>query len=494
MKVADIKSDKQFRSYNWKYLNIQTYGEHNDFPQALSEIITASKTGTACLDIYNDFVYGMDFVDESVGKIIVNSKRQTLNKFRQAITNDLTKYGGVAIHVNYNMLYKIRSMTVIPFENTRLGLENDKGYVTEIAVHDDWGRRDQNKYTWNPSKVVRYPVFNPDPDVIERQAASAGSWDEYKGQIFWWSREDGFTYPLPKYIAEMTDMRTEEGLANVTGRNVCSGLNAGGILVDIISDPEQNEKQVEEKQAELKKFMGDENSSSIWYGTAKNREELPEFIKFSSENYDKAFTATQAAVPDNIGQAFKQPPILRAKDVGANFGADLMTNAYKFYNSVTHRERQQVKEILKTLFEYWWVELNTPMFDIIPLVFNAGASVYDRLGKDAAAQIIRVIENKSLTLSQKRNVLKVTYGMTEDEALKLLPNTKAEGGSNAALIESIGIGGLQALLFLIQDKTVGIESKVNTLVIIFGLSESDARLIAESDININPEKIDDTQA
>lgn len=38
------------------------------------------------------------------------------------------------------------------------------------------------------------------------------------------------------------------------------------------------------------------------------KDEVPQFIRFSGENYDKAFEVTQRVIPENIGQSFKQPP------------------------------------------------------------------------------------------------------------------------------------------------------------------------------------------
>ena len=74
MKVAQIKSAPQFESRDWKQYGIQTYGDTNDFPQTVSEIVQASKTGNACLSIYNDFVYGHGFKDPGIYKLRVNKE------------------------------------------------------------------------------------------------------------------------------------------------------------------------------------------------------------------------------------------------------------------------------------------------------------------------------------------------------------------------------------------------------------------------------------
>jgi hypothetical protein len=55
---------------------------------------------------------------------------------------------------------------------------------------------------------------------------------------------------------------------------------------------------------------------------------------------------TREKVKNDIERSFNQPPILRAEDVGGNFGADALRNAYDYYNSVTEVERLQVERVL----------------------------------------------------------------------------------------------------------------------------------------------------
>lgn len=429
MKVAQIKSSRQFNSYDWRMYKIQSYGEANDFPQAVEEIIQASKTGNACLGIYNDFIYGHGFNDPEIGKMVVNFRRHTLDQVLRMVCKDFAKWHGFALHVNYNANFTIRSVSHIPFETLRLHTPDDEGLVGSVAYHPDWGRRDKVRRVWRASDIEWFNLFNPDPDIVRQQVEDAGGWDNYNGQIYYFSGDSEGTpnYPLPIFIAEMTDMRTEEGLANVTGRNVCSNFLSAGILVDI-KDEEQDESQIQAKQLELEAFQGDENTSQLWYTQVRNKDQVPTFIPFSGTNYDKSFTATQEVIPENIGQAFKQPPILRAVDVGANFGADLMTNAYKFYNSVTVRERQQIEEVFTQIFQNWWAPLTNPNFTIQALTYNAGTSIADRIGKENMTQVIEIIKDPSFTLGQKRNMLKLIFGLYDEEILKLLPDdTKTTG-------------------------------------------------------------------
>jgi hypothetical protein len=423
MKVAQIKSAPQFVSRDWRQYGIQTYGDTNDFPQTVSEIVQASKTGNACLSIYNDFVYGHGFKDPGIYRLRVNKEGEKLDKILRMVCKDFTVWHGFAIHVNYNMNFRVSSIHHIPFESLRLEKADDNGFIGRTAYHPDWGHRDKTRSRWSPSDIEWFHLFNPDPEVILNQVEEAGGWDNYNGQILYFSgdSEGSPSYPIPIFIAEMTDMRTEEALANVAGRNACSNFLSAGILVDI-KDETQDESQVNETQEELNKFQGDENTSQLWYIQCKSKDEVPQFIRFSGENYDKAFEVTQRVIPENIGQAFKQPPILRAVDVGANFGADLMTNAYKYYNSVTVRERQQLEETFVSIFEYWWAPLENPDFAIQSLTYNAGESIADRIGKDNMTQVLDIIRDQMLSTVQKRNMLKLIYGLYDEEIIKLMPD------------------------------------------------------------------------
>lgn len=423
MKVAQIKSAPQFESRDWRQYGIQTYGDTNDFPQTVSEIVQASKTGNACLSIYNDFVYGHGFKDPGIYKLRVNKEGEKLDKILRMVCKDFTLWHGFAIHVNYNMNFRVSSIHHIPFESLRLAKADDGGFIGRTAYHPDWGHRDKTRSRWSPSDIEWFHLFNPDPEVILNQVEEASGWDNYNGQILYFSgdSEGSPSYPVPIFIAEMTDMRTEEALANVAGRNACSNFLSAGILVDI-KDETQDQSQVNETQKELNKFQGDENTSQLWYIQCKSKDEVPQFIRFSGENYDKAFEVTQRVIPENIGQAFKQPPILRAVDVGANFGADLMTNAYKYYNSVTVRERQQLEETFVSIFEYWWAPLENPDFAIQSLTYNAGESIADRIGKDNMTQVLEIIRDQMLSTVQKRNMLKLIYGLYDEEIIKLMPD------------------------------------------------------------------------
>lgn len=160
MKVAQIKSAPQFESRDWRQYGIQTYGDTNDFPQTVSEIVQASKTGNACLSIYNDFVYGHGFKDPGIYKLRVNKEGEKLDKILRMVCKDFTLWHGFAIHVNYNMNFRVSSIHHIPFESLRLAKADDDGFIGRTAYHPDWGHRDKTRSRWSPSDIEWFHLFN----------------------------------------------------------------------------------------------------------------------------------------------------------------------------------------------------------------------------------------------------------------------------------------------------------------------------------------------
>ena len=412
MRIGKLKKDKRYDSRNDKALGIQTFGEKNDYPQQVMEIVGASGTGSSCVDVFSKFISGQGFNDTNFFNLIINKQRQTNDTLLNLISHDFAMFNGFAIHINYNANYKITQLQHIPFETARLGSLNDSGTYDTVALHWDWGRRMTTLRRWSKEDIKIIDLFNPDPQVIKAQVIESGSWSEYKGQVYYYSGNIANNYPLPKFDASLTDMSTEEGIANISYRNARHGFLLEGMLVDINND-DQSKEQENETEKSFLEAQGDEEAKKIMYVAVNSKEEIPQFVKFSGNNYDKEYTVTREKVKDDIGRSFNQPPILRAEDVGSNFGADALRNAYDYYNSVTEVERLQIERVFAHLFKYW----NGVLFDdfsIVPLSYGQKVALFDRFGKDGIEKIEQIL-NSSIDNELKKKRLKVMFDLTDAE-------------------------------------------------------------------------------
>jgi len=149
-------------------------------------------------------------------------------------------------------------------------------------------------------------------------------------------------------------------------------------------------------------------------------ETAPVFTSFKGTNYDKEFNVTLTSSQSNIGKSFNQPPILRAEDVGANFGADLMLNAYNYYNSVTENERLAVERVFATIFQHWF-EPTSGNYSVTPLSYEVEMTLADRLGEKQLTEFMKIINDSAITPDLKRSIAKTLFGLSEDEANSLIP-------------------------------------------------------------------------
>jgi hypothetical protein len=425
MKAVVLKKDKRFESRNDKTYGIQTYGENNDYPQQVRMIVKSSGTGTSCLNIYKKFIKGKGFTKETYSKIL-NESGQSTDYILEMIANDFAEFGGVAIHVNYNANFKIVEINHVPFEHVRFDLPNEKGEFDKVKIHTDWGRQFTKIRKWKKDDIETLYLFNPDPAVIAEQVELSGGWENYKGQVYYYSSSGVLVYPEPIYDSVLTDMNTEEGISNVNNRNVRNNFLTAGMLIDKVQDNNSlagDEMAKSDEQSDTEKailqFQGDENAGKILYIQIETEDEKPEFVSFKGENYDKEFAVTNETVEDKIGQAFNQPPILRAKDVGANFGADLIKNAYNFYNSVTENERIVLERIFNELFRYWFV-VEQFDFTIDPLSYDVETTLAERIGTEGMNQVVNILNSSALTKDEKKSSIKTLFGLTEIETLSIL--------------------------------------------------------------------------
>lgn len=392
MRVRDLKKKSSRRlDANYSYaLDIQTYGDDNLYPQTLRDIISASSTGSECSDRFADFIEGNGFNNELFSGYVVNRKGQTADDIHALVCKDVSLYNGMALHVNYNVYGEIVELHHIPFENCRLLEEDDNGYVAKIAVHPDWTGKKTHK-----GKAIRVTkenidyidVFNPVKEVVLAQIESAGGIEYYKGQVLWVSMAGNNIYPIGKGDRVVTEMSTDEGLANVKYRNVRNNFLPSGMVITkkgTHTTFDENGKEVEDASGNdsfsdmLVQLQGDTNSNKLLDVTLESDEEKPEFVPIVTQNYDKEFTVTDASVVERIYSAYGQEPwyCIRIGKVG--FSGDILEDAFEYYNSIVSKQQRLIERTFERLFRYWY-EVANPSNDysVQPLKYVRNANVPD---------------------------------------------------------------------------------------------------------------------
>lgn len=395
MKVSDLKKKSTNRLYTGyiSTLGIQSYGEDNLYPQILNNIISASSTGSECVERYADFIEGNGFRDVSFSEYTVNRRGDTADDIHALLCKDVAKYDGFALHVNYNIFGEIVEIQHIPFENCRLQEEDENGYVGKIAIHPDWtGRkiRDGKTIKIDKKHTDYIDVFNPRKNVVYEQIRSAGGIENYKGQVLWVSGAGNLVYPISRADRVATEMSTDEGLANVKYRNVrCNFMPSGMIVTKKGSSVNFDEegKPIPDYENEdtgfsdtIKQLQGDTNAGKLLEVTLNSDEDKPEFVDLSSKNYDKEFTVTDASVVERIYSAFGQEPWYCIRVGKLGFSGDILEDAFEYYNSIVSRQQRMIERSFMKIFEHWYEIANSSNdYSVQPLKYVRNAAVSNNI-------------------------------------------------------------------------------------------------------------------
>ena len=426
MKAKVLKRTRAFTVSTDTQYKIQRWEVSNDYPQMVLEIIAASGTGKACTDTYAKFIGGKGFADPDFYKLVVNRFGQTADYILGQVKVDYARLKGFALHLNFNKRYEVTEVQHVPFENIRFQLEDEETReFTQVAVHPDWGRRFTKLRRWKKEDIDFIDLFNPDPEVIEAQVAAAGGWGKWKGQIYYFSGDGMKTYPTPIADVVLTDMNTEEGIANVANRNARNNFFPAGIFINYKSpggedSGDEAEFDTDELEQAILDIQGDENAGKILYAEAEDKESAPEFKPMNVANYDKQFEVTCTKAQKNIGRAYNQPPILRCEDVGASFGAELLKNAFNYYNAVTVDERQVIERVFSEIFNLWTGGSPAETYEVYALSYDVEMTLAEKVGKDEVARVLEIC-NGPLPYDRKRAVLKVLYYISDSELDALVP-------------------------------------------------------------------------
>ena len=378
MRVSAAKTAPRVERDVWmNSKDIKAYGRGNDYPQKVLEIINSSGTGSTCMDIYIKFVAGGGFTDLTLNDTVLNTSGERASTLLRKAAKDLKYYNGFAFLVKYDGMGIPVEYYNIPFEHCRIE-QKDKKYTGRIAVYPDWtGQTGQRVNNDDIKYINRY-----DPTMVIEQMAAVGGPENYLGQVFYFTADGDFEYPVSPFDAVVTDMLTEESVSTVKHRNAKFNFLPSGILVrkgikprtldDGSIDPNDpyNQEQIDSAE-NIKRMQGDENAAKIWVVDVDADEEKPEFIDFTAKNFDKQFELTEQSVQQNIASMFRIPPILRGIDVGAGFGAELVGQAYAFMNSVTGDERAMLETAFMDMLALYRTKFG--QYTVQPLTYIATA-------------------------------------------------------------------------------------------------------------------------
>lgn len=352
-------------------LGVKSYGANNLYPQDLHDIVSASPCGRTCLERRQTYIEGNGIASQALSDFICNSSGETVDDVHSLLAADCGEYEGIAIHVNYNIAGNIVSIAQMPFECCRLEEEDENGIISHVIYHPDWrGKKTRNGKAVKVDKqsIEVFPVFNPEPAIVQSQIISAGGIQYYKGQVLYISRAGRLRYPTPLYDTVLTDMSTDEGLSNVSNRNVRNNFLAGGIIwvkrgqmrpprpegADVFDGPiSAEDDKFDEFVESIEQLQGDTNACKIAVCEGEVDEDKPELISFAPKNFDKDFDSTKKTVVETIYAAFNQEMFARLRTGSIGFSGELANDVKREYCEQVSKYQRMLQRAYNLVFSHW---------------------------------------------------------------------------------------------------------------------------------------------
>jgi len=342
-----------------KSTEIHSNDTDNAYPERMDRLINNSVTAKSAAAMMVQYLIGKGYGVDVDSLIINKDKNLKLVDFADDVADDLAKQRGVFIHVNWNAMYQIVDMAVIPFEWCRVGKKDSKDWAGKIIIHRDWP-----KFKKGEGEFI--DVYNPRKKVIDAQVEKAGGWDKYKGQILFINMDSKLIYPLSRIEAVANDCDSEAQSAVyknrllrkgffgntlvVTRPLVGEGLEPGSTaLIDAESEREKFQKAIKDS-------LGAENTGGVLcleMDFAGEKLEDAILIKQIESNIDdKLFNYTETSVRENILVAFNNLPagLMKTNDT-AMFGnsGEAIREMKNMYWENTNKERNLLTATINLL-------------------------------------------------------------------------------------------------------------------------------------------------
>ena len=117
---------------------IMQFGENNDYPQTIENIVLGSSTGKAVWDIYAKFLSGEGF-NAPINDIVVGKDFRgrdiTVRHVLRQCAQSVSMNNGCLMHVNKNLNNEIVNCAPIPYKFFRFNKPDDNGYSSKIIIN-----------------------------------------------------------------------------------------------------------------------------------------------------------------------------------------------------------------------------------------------------------------------------------------------------------------------------------------------------------------------
>lgn len=370
MRIKLINADNRLSIKYNKTDGIHNWGDDNAYPSLVKSIIGSSVTAKQCVDLNSKYIYGKGFDFAKDIAPIVSKKGLNINQLLRIISREFSEQNNFFLHINYNALFEVISVDLLPSTDVRIGKTDSKNYNGKFVVYNNWDKSQSKKIESKDFNLI--DRFNPNPAIIESQVEAVGGWNKYKGQILHVTSDFSDTYSLSDVDVVLLDGDGQHQASVFKNGGLRKGFFGAKLF---ITKPFEDNYERADFVKTIEDLKGAENSSGVLHLEANNQSDnLMEQLliqNIDSNIDDKKFEYTERSVKENIIDAFGVPSILVNNSDNSIFGnsGELLKQAKITHWENKEEERSIIIDAFKLIFTRFHKKVNpTNNWDIIPII------------------------------------------------------------------------------------------------------------------------------
>lgn len=361
----------------------------------------------------------------------VNSNGESINEVLKKCAKDYSILNYAAINVIWSKdKSRIAEIYHLDASTVAFGKNNSSTNIPDYYyVSNDWSniKKEENI-------PVRIPAFNPNKRGDASQIIIIKGYDT--GSVY---------YSQPDYASASNYILVDFEIGQFHLANLSNGM-VPSMWVSFNNGKPANPEEEETIYNEIKSaYGGAKNAGKIIVTYSNSKDNAPQYQMLNPSDSDKQFIMLNDSVTAQILRGHRANPVLFQSNPGTLGQSTELINASElFYN--------QVIAPTQLLFE----------------------STFENIIKINGYNDVKLTIKDSQPISFQLSESGLIQTLTRDELRAKLGYKPQQKQNEKLLIETIGIGGVQALQSILLSP-METEQKVNTLVIVFGLTEEQAR-------------------
>lgn len=286
-----------------------SWGDNNSYPNFLLECYEQCATLQSIINGTSDYVCG-DEIQCILPQFntAINKKGETISDIIQKITMDYLIFGSFALQIIRNMGGNVAEIYWVDVSKLRSDEKNEIFYYS-----DDWSK------SYGRVKYIQYPKFGID--------------DTNPTSIYYFKgNKTRNVYGLPLWSASIKNVMIDRNITDFHLNEISNNF-MGSKMISFNNGIPDDELKTEIEKNLNEKFSGADNAGRFLISFAQSKENAPEIIDLSADNFDVRYESLEKRNTQQIFVAFRATPVLFGMVTESNgFATNEYRDSYKLFN------------------------------------------------------------------------------------------------------------------------------------------------------------------